>query len=229
MDKLIDFDKMLDAHIQREHRPKGIGKYYPSEIGNCLRKVWYTYKFPQEISPELLKIFEAGNILHGFVVEVLKSEKNKDVKLLKTEFPFKHNVDDFQISGRIDNLVLVNASGKEVLIEVKSTGDLGFVMAEPKPENVMQLQLYMHLTGIHEGVLLYIDKRNLQSQVFTVPYDEKEAEEIIERFRKLHNCLKGENLPDPEARIFREDMSWMCRRCEYKERCYAATPANILP
>src|SRR3989338_7512894 len=148
---MFSFDKILEDQKKREHKPKGIGKYYPSEIGNCLRKVWYSYKFPQEISPDLLKIFEAGNIMHGFVVEVLKSEKNKDVKLLKTEFPFKHKMDDFEISGRIDNLVLVNASGKQVLVEVKSTGDLGFVMTSPKVENVMQLQLYMHFLDIHDG------------------------------------------------------------------------------
>ncbi len=226
---MIDFNKMLEAHIAREHRPKGIGKYYPSEIGNCLRKVWYSYKFPQEVSPDLLKIFEAGNIMHGFVVDVLKSEKHKEVQLLKSEFPFKHKMGDFEISGRIDNLVLVNASGKEVLIEVKSTGDLGFVMSEPKPENVMQLQLYMHVLKIHDGVLLYVDKRNLQSQVFTVPYDEDYAKEILDRFKKLHEHLKGEKLPDPEARIMREEMGWMCRRCEYRERCYTATPASVLP
>ena len=226
---MIDFNKMVEAHITREHKPKGIGKYYPSEIGNCLRKVWYSYKFPQEVSAELLKIFEAGNIMHGFVVEVLKSEKHKEVQLLKSEFPFKHKMEDFEISGRIDNLVLVNASGKEVLIEVKSTGDLGFVMTEPKVENVMQLQLYMHFLDIHNGVLLYVDKRNLQSQVFTIQYDSKFAEEILERFKKLHSHLKEGKLPDPEARIVREEMGWQCKRCEYRERCYQATPSNILP
>ncbi|HIJ98106.1 TPA: PD-(D/E)XK nuclease family protein [archaeon] len=226
---MFSFDKILEDHIKREHKPKGIGKYYPSEIGNCLRKVWYSYKFPQEIDPDLLKIFEAGNLLHGFVVEVLKSERNKDVQLLKSEFPFKEKVDGFEISGRIDNLVLVKSSGKEVLVEVKSTGDLGFVMSEPKRENVMQLQLYMHVLGIHDGVLLYIDKRNLQSQMFTVPYDKKFSEEVIEKFKKLDKHLREDKLPDPEARIFRNDMGWMCKRCEYRERCYKATPENIFP
>lgn len=224
---MIDFNHMLEAHIKREHKPKGVGKYYPSEIGNCLRKVWYSYKFPQEISMDMLKIFEAGNILHGFVVDVLKSEKHKDIELLQTEFPFKVDVEDFVISGRIDNLILVKANGKEVLVEVKSTSDIGYVNS-PKPENIMQLQLYMHLTGVHDGVLLYIDKRNLQSKVFTIPYSEKESLDIIERFKKLHSFLKTEKLPDPEARIFKGEMDWQCRRCEYSGKCYEATPADVL-
>jgi hypothetical protein len=116
---MIDFNKMIDAYLKKEHRPKGMGRYFPSEIGICMRKTWYSYKHPQEIKAELLRVFEVGNIMHTFVVEVLKSEKNPDVELLKSEFPFKYDVDDFVISGRIDNLILVKISGKSVLVEVK--------------------------------------------------------------------------------------------------------------
>ena len=92
---------MIDNHLHKENRPKEIGRYYPSEIGTCMRKVWYSYKFPMETNPELLKVFELGNILHDFVVQVLQSEKNPEVELLKYEFPFKVEIDDFLISGRV--------------------------------------------------------------------------------------------------------------------------------
>ncbi|MBI3190501.1 hypothetical protein HYZ41_02235 [archaeon] len=103
---MIDFDHMIDNYLKKEHRPKGMGRYYPSEIGLCMRKTWYSYKFPQETQPDLIKVFEVGNIMHDFVVQVLKSEKNPEVELIKSEFPFHHQVDDFVISGRIDNLIL---------------------------------------------------------------------------------------------------------------------------
>jgi len=106
---MINFDEMIDNHLKREHRTKGIGRYFPSEIGTCMRKIWYTYKYPMEVKPELLKIFEVGNIMHDFVVEVLKSEKNPHIELLKSEVPFKEQIEDFLISGRIDNLILVKA------------------------------------------------------------------------------------------------------------------------
>jgi len=91
---MINFDEMIDNYLFRKFRPKGVGRYYPSEAGMCLRKVWYTYKYPKETEPELLKIFEMGNILHNFVVEVLKSEKNPDVELVKSELPVKIQMDD---------------------------------------------------------------------------------------------------------------------------------------
>ena len=221
---MIDFNKMIDNHLKKEYRPKGIGKYYPSEIGNCLRKVWYTYKFPVELKPELIKIFELGNIMHDFVVEVLKSEKTPEVELLKSEFPVRQEFDDFLVSGRVDNLILVKASGKNVLVEVKSTMDVNRI-EEAQPHNIVQLQLYMHLIGVHNGILLYIDKKNLQSKIFEVKYDEKQALAIIERFRQLHRALLDDKIPEPEARADRKTL-WMCRYCEYRDKCYAETPAS---
>jgi CRISPR/Cas system-associated exonuclease Cas4 (RecB family) len=221
---MIDFNAMIDNHLKREHRPKGIGRYYPSEIGMCMRKTFYSYKFPTEIKPDLVKIFEVGNILHDFVVDVLKSEKTPGIKLLKSEFPFEEKINDFTISGRIDDLILLELSGKEVLVEVKSTGNIDFVR-EAMHHNVMQLQLYMHLLKIHNGVVLYIDKRNLQSKVFSISYDENEAKKILDRFKALHTSLTKDYLPDPEARASREGV-WMCKYCEYREKCYEENPTS---
>jgi len=214
---MFDFNKMVDAHITREHKPKQIGRYYPSEIGKCLRKTWYSYKYPKEVEPDLLKIFEVGNIMHGFVVEVLRSEKNKDVQLLSYEFPFKIEIEDFIISGRVDDLLLVKTSGKSVLVEVKSTKNLDFV-TKPNKEHEMQLQFYMHAIGVHDGVILYVDKNNLQSKLFEISFKENEGEEIVQRFKELHAHLKNNELPMAEAKQF-SDMSWMCKYCEYKDRC----------
>ncbi|MDD5148445.1 MAG: PD-(D/E)XK nuclease family protein [Candidatus ainarchaeum sp.] len=214
---MIDFNKMIERHLEREHKPKNIGRYYPSEIGGCMRKTWYSYKYPQQIDIELAKIFEVGNIVHGFVVEVLKSEKNKDIELLKTEMPFKIELEDFVISGRIDDLILIKENGKSILIEVKSTKSLDFVKKAGE-SHAMQLMLYMHATGIHNGVVLYVDKNNLQSKVFEVPYSEKESMEILQRFKNLHSYLKNGLLPIAEAKKSAEK-SWLCKFCEYSEKC----------
>lgn len=219
---MIDFNKMIDNHLKKEHKPKGIGRYYPSEIGMCLRKVWYSYKFPMDTEPDLLKVFEVGNIMHDFVVQVLKSEKNPEVELLKSEFPFHHEVEDFVISGRIDNLILIKMENRSVLVEVKSTGNIDFI-EEASPHNIVQLQLYMHALDIHDGILLYIDKRNLKSKVFEIPYIKEEADKIINRFRQLHGHLTANTLPEPEARTSMRTL-WMCRFCESRNKCYEETP-----
>ena len=221
---MIDFDQMIDNYLHREDRPKEVGKYYPSEIGTCMRKVWYSYKDPIKIRPDTKKIFELGNLLHELVVKILNSEKNPHIKLLSTEAPFRLDVDDFTISGRIDDIILVKADGKNIIVEVKSSGNIDFI-EEAIHHNKMQLQLYMHVLGIHNGILLYLDKRNLKSKIFAVEYNEEEARHIINRFSALHKLLKYDATPDPEARSDKKTV-WMCRNCEYRDRCYGETPSS---
>ena len=127
----IDFNKLIDNYFSREFKSKKIGRYYPSEIGGCLRKTWFSYKFPKETDKEVIKIMEAGNIIHEFIVEVLKSDKNDDIELLETELPFTIDEGDFTISGRIDNIILTKINNKKVLIEVKSTKSLSAKTGSP--------------------------------------------------------------------------------------------------
>lgn len=211
----IDFNKLVDNYLIREYRPKSIGRYYPSEIGGCIRKTWFTYKKPKKIEAGLLRIFEAGNMLHEFVAEVIKSEKNPEVELLKQEMPVKVKEKDFIISGRIDNLVLAKINGERVLVEVKSTKRLP---DNPHVQNIMQLQFYMYATEIHKGMILYIQKDNLQTRWFDIRYDTMQVRRILERFKKLHECLKRNSIPEAEARR-NPHLEWMCRYCDYREEC----------
>ena len=214
---MINFDEMIDNYLFREFRPKTVGRYYPSEIGSCLRKMWYSYKVPREVEPEVKRIFEVGNIVHGFVVDVLKSEKNPHVELLKSEEPFQMKVDDFIVSGRIDDIILVKQNNEKILVEAKSTKSVEYVR-EPSPAYVMQLQLYMHHTEVHRGIILYIEKSNLKSKIFNVDYNERVANEAMERFRKIDKCLKRDIIPFAESK-HRAGWGWMCGYCQYKDEC----------
>ena len=214
---MFNFDELIRNYIKREEHPKKIGRYYPSEIGGCLRKTWFSYKHPKEPEADLLKIFEIGNIVHEFVVDVLKSEKNPEVELLSAEEPFSIKMKDFIISGRIDDLILVKSSNKKVLVEVKSISDINTVK-DAKPQHKMQLQLYMFATKIRNGTILYIDKKNLRSKVFTIPYDESAALYALERFSLLHKHLIEDTPPPPEGKMDPKK-SWMCQYCEYRDEC----------
>jgi CRISPR/Cas system-associated exonuclease Cas4 (RecB family) len=214
---MIDFDELIDLYLERENKPKGIGRYYPSEVGKCLRKIWYSYKYPKEVEPWLLKVFELGNIIHDFIANVIKSQKTSDVELLKEELPVKMDIDDFVISGRVDDLMLVKSNGKHFLVEVKSTKSIDYVKS-PQPQHESQLQFYMHASGVRNGILLYVDKRDLKTKTFEIPYSDKKSEDIIERFRFIHKTLTQNELPVAEAKAI-PDWKWMCRYCEYKEMC----------
>ena len=213
----VDFEELIDKHIKREHRPKNIGRYYPSEIGNCIRKVWYTYKYPTEIEPELRRIFKLGDILHDFIVEVIKSDKTPEVELLQSEMPFKVDFEDFLISGRVDDLMLLKADSQKILVEVKSCKSVKLVKS-PMPHHKTQLQFYMYATHVHNGLLLYVDKSTLETKNFAVKFSPKRAKQILSKFRALHKYLTNGGLPVAEAKK-RKETKWMCGYCEYKGKC----------
>jgi len=224
---MINFDDIIDKYLERELRAKDIGRYYPSEAGNCLRKGWYSYKIPRETPKDLIKVFRVGLMLHDFITEVLKSGVDKDVQLISTELPFKLEIDGLLISGRIDDIVHAKVEDKDILIEVKSTSDLSY-SHQPKEGHVMQLQLYMHAFKIFDGIILYVDKRNLMSRSFEVKYDDKIVELALKRIKNLHGFLIQNKVPDPEGRMFQE-MRWQCKGCQYREECYKETPKEVLP
>ncbi len=211
----IDFNKLIDNYFTKESRAKKIGRYYPSEIAGCLRKTWFSYKFPKETDKEVVKIMEAGNIIHEFIVDVLRSDKNDDIELLETELPFTINEGDFTISGRIDNIILTKINNKKVVIEVKSTK---FLPKEANDHHISQLQLYMHAIGIHDGIILYLQKDNLQTASFNINYDKIQSDEIIKRFHALHYSLKENKIPPAEAKQIKSK-NWMCNYCEYRKEC----------
>ena len=214
---MVDFNKLIDSHLSRGHSYKKIGRYYPSEIGGCLRKTWYSYKDPKPIDTSLIRIFEAGNMLHEFVAEVIKSEKNPEIELLQTEMPVKLEHRDFLISGRIDNLILVKIENKKVLVEVKSCK---YLPRELKKEHEMQLQLYMHASKVYDGILLYVQKDNLQTKWFNISYNKEKITKILERFQSLHLSLTENKIPEAEAK-HDEEMAWLCDRCPWQEKCWA--------
>lgn len=171
-----------------------------------------------EIEPGRLKLFEAGNILHEFIIQVFKSEKNVDkIKFLESELPFKLDQKEFIISGRLDDIVIAKEDNKKIIVEVKTVRDVRFSI-KPNKNHVMQLQFYMHATGIRDGIILYIDRTNLKTKAFEISYDEKHSLDILKRFKALHELLKNNVLPIDEAKQSKETL-WMCNMCEYRAKC----------
>lgn len=216
---MIDFNKLIDNHLAREYWPKPIGRYYPSEIGGCMRKIWFSYKKPKQADVKLARIFEAGNMLHEFITEVIKSEKNKEVELVRSELPIEIKAKEFTVFGRIDNLVLVKvldeSEAKQVLVEVKSTK---YLPKEHGQDHEMQLQLYLRAMGVEDGIILYIRKDDLETRGFPVKHDKRTSDRIMERFEELHRLLIQNRIPKAEAKQ-NKDKEWMCAYCAWKEEC----------
>jgi hypothetical protein len=213
---MIDFNKLIDDYLEREISYKRIGKYYPSEIGTCLRKTWYSYKSPKKIDSKASKAFYCGDFIHELIEEVLASNKTEEIRLLDSEVPIKYREQDFVIVGRIDSLILAGLDHKKILLEVKSCK---FLPDKFKEEHEMQLQFYLHSLNLTEGILLYIRKDDLQTKPFEISYNEEKALSIIKRFENLHLALIYDKIPEPEARLDK-NKEWVCENCLWKEECF---------
>jgi PHP family Zn ribbon phosphoesterase len=64
-------------------------------------------------------------------------------------------------------------------------------------------------------------KHSLLTKQFEVKHDPEQVKLIFERFQKLHDSLKTDKIPEPEAKTDKK-MDWMCRCCEYEEECKKA-------
>ena len=110
---------------------------------------------------------------------------------------------------------MAKLDGKKYLVEVKSTK---YLPEEPSEDHVMQLQIYMHTKDIHKGILLYIQKDNLQTKTFNINYEKEIIERIFERFGLLHDFLIRDEIPEAEAKQD-ETKKWLCKNCLYQDEC----------
>jgi len=217
------FSDLIDDYLRRKTHPARIGTYWPSEIGNCIRWNYYKRFIEKETPSDKLRMFKSADLTHGFIRDVLASS-NK-VRLLAWEKPFSIIVDDFEISGRLDDVIVVKIADRvePIVVEVKSVSgkSIDHVTA-PKMDHVYQIHPYLKATR-HEGhaasvaVLWYLARDTYADKFFTVFYDQRVMDEAIARIRTLHNHLTSHTLPPIEfSDQFR---SWRCWFCPYWQEC----------
>ena len=227
-ENIVDFDvgEIIDEYLDEESRPKTVGAYYPSEIGMCMRRSYYSYLYPKPTDRSALRIFALGNNVHAFLAEALKS--SSEFSLVEEEKPVKIVYNDanssFTIYGRIDDYVVTKSTGKKIIIEAKSVGEISKIN-EPDPKHVMQIMLYLSAEQADYGMLVYADKKNLAIRQFRVDYDDTVYTKIMTRFKDLDYHLKNSKLP-PAEYYFDAKKVWECKYCPYFSECMQAIANN---
>ncbi len=161
--------KSINDHLKQVQRPARKGVFYPSALGSeCDRYLYNCYHglvVREEITAVARRIFDCGDYLGYRFEEYFKS---MDI-LLETETQILS--DDPPISGRLDFLIEHEIYGKYV-IELKSINQRNFILlTKPKPEHVIQLQIYLNLTGYEIGSVLYENKNDQKIKAFVLKKD----------------------------------------------------------
>jgi len=159
--------KQIDSHLMNTQPAQRANVFYPSLLGNtCDRYLYIAYHgkaHEQDITAQTQRIFDNGNYLENRMEEYFTAldmmiEREKVVTL-----------DTPPISGRVD-FIVKHAEYGEVAVELKSINSRGFgaLKQGPKPEHVIQLQIYLNLLPLDIGVILYENKNDQQLKTFLI-------------------------------------------------------------
>lgn len=204
-----------------------IGKYSPSLLPTCLRRQYFEYLYPEEITIEKQKIFEMGNVIHAKIAEILSKSKNIKIHVEERSLTLMDSEYDFIISGRLDNFIVMKDGGKNIIIEVKSAKALQTYdkktgtfaeQTEPKPEHVAQINPYLFAIPNSEGALVYVNKNTFETKQFDVKPDKELLNKTFKRAQTLDKCLKSKTLPQAEAKLI-ADRNWECKFCQFTDLC----------
>jgi len=195
----------------QENRKKTL--FYVSDAGKCARQVFLGFRdAPKEkLDPRMARIFQKGNKIHSDIFKIFYSLPNIKVS---TEIRMPENE---LLSGRADALIFMD--NEHYIVDIKSMNSFIFKGLEyPKPENVGQIQLYLHYFKIKKGILFYIDKDRQEIKEFIVSYDSQMVHFLLQGFRKLKKQIDNNELP-PVLSDYPKN--WQCKYCRYSRTCKA--------
>lgn len=226
--KVNEFGKLLEKALERESKWNQKERFSPSGMGyagGCARK-WY-YAFNGEFfdfsntRPEAMANMNAGSQAGERLAGVLEKAGVlvEAEKLLDTtqdpELP--------PIRGYID--AIINWQGEQVVCEVKTTKDATWNrrVADNKVPGyqLVQLLIYMRLTGIDKGFFLTENKDSHKIFILPVKMNDQYATLVDNVFDWMkvvyNNAMVDKKLP---TRTF-DKTSMECRGCEFKTTCWS--------
>jgi CRISPR-associated exonuclease Cas4 len=166
----------------------------------CLRKAYYQRVRAATPTPvEFLKI--VGNDVHLKLQDVLREEG------YQVEVGVSVKIGDFKLVGRVD--ALKDDGENPHLIEFKTVQE---IPREPYENHILQIQVYLLMTGLEKGYLVYLARKDGRVKVFKVAKDKKALKKVVERAYLLYRALKEKAPPPPEKG------PW-CNACPFTLTC----------
>ncbi len=207
----------LDKDKQRNRAQTS---FYISEAGKCPRAIFFKFKNvpKKDLEANILRLFDHGEHMHQLIMKSLLSTREIHVVSSEVDIP-----PQALVRGRADAVV---SDGKDLyVLDIKSMNSMIFkALTEPKPENIGQLQLYLHYFKVQKGILLYVDKDKLELKEFFVSYNQTQAAELLNGLATLKKQIDSDEVP---LRIPDYPDNWQCRYCRYREICDIAGETDI--
>ncbi len=205
--------------------------------GDCERAIQYQYEVTpvdpgREFPANILRIFKRGHAMEDWVAEWMRAAGLR----LKTEdangYQFGFSSCNGKFKGHADG-VIIGWDGEgdspvkfPALWESKAVNTKAFDhivkhgVKKSKPVYYGQVALYQHYLQLEENpaVFTVVNANTMQLHVELIPFDAAEAQRLIDRAARIIPATEaGDRLPRGSA----DPDSFVCRFCNYKERCWS--------
>jgi CRISPR/Cas system-associated exonuclease Cas4 (RecB family) len=144
---------------------------------------------------------------------------------LKTETP---EVDEIITLTDVNDKVVYEGPQSDVLIvELKSINNKNWdklPKTVAKMEHRLQLQLYMYLTGIRQGVIYYENKDNQEQKYYHMTYNPTMVDKIVSDIRYIIDHIDRNKLPERDY----SPVSFECKYCDYRDMCHPVSSGTSL-
>lgn len=204
---------------QQEERPKGTfhcSNIIVSPENFCPRKqiLDYKNKKPEDISPELRKVFWHGIMIHEKWQQLFKEDSRAE-KIEVTHYSKK-----FHLVGTPD--AIINLWGKSYVVEIKSVRtEIFFKMKETTKllsSAIVQANLYMWLTNIPRAIILAENKNSHELKVLFKEFEPELIYKYLEQHLIVLDYLERKVLPKCSCK---DSSDVRTKRCpHYQKYCF---------
>ena len=186
----ILYERRLEDFKERLEELKNPRIIYVSDLVACSHKRFFRMNYP-ELTLRFEPVTLMGELLHVGLEEILK-DRGYSVEV-SFERDVTVNEELYTLKGRVD------AIGEGRVVEIK-TGRPGQIL--PHPHHVLQLQVYLQLLDVPQGILVYITPDRITE--YNVEREEINIEELAK-----------ETIEDTKHPRW----EWECRYCYYSKMC----------
>ncbi len=184
---------------------------------DCYRKIYLEMQYPRQANDNSLGRFTMGDIIDSIMkgaFESIGAVTGRDCGCGKDCFDGK-----FKILGESD------ADFSDLVVEVKSVSPFAWkyivggrdkignvIIGKPKVSHERQLNSYLDIKGIENGVLVYVNKDDFQLKTYPVKHSKILMSQTVGRCATVYNSIIEKRVP---MKVKGDE----CSFCNHKDLC----------
>lgn len=192
---------------------------------HCDRWLWLNFRWAvvEDFEGRILRLFRRGHKEEDVIISDLRAI-GIDIRSSQRRVDFGHHV-----SGSLDGVIesgVPEAPKARHVAEFKTHSKKSFDdmisngVEKSKPMHFIQMQVYMHGTGINRALYLAVCKDDDRIYTERVRYDKNIAENAIVRVKRI---AMSDRMPEPCS----ADPSWyQCKFCPAHSFCHKSEPTK---